>query len=63
MLVSQAPVSGVYVFHIKVTPSPAGHIYVYLVADGRRIDSANANDVNNSETGVSLKIVQVTLSR
>nr|KAG5702287.1 hypothetical protein BaRGS_002954 [Batillaria attramentaria] len=55
----QAPVSGLYVLYMKVTPSPMGHIYVYLVKDGIMIDSVDANDDQRHETGSSVRIVQV----
>ena len=55
----QAPVSGVYLFYVKVTPYPKGHIYVYLVREGENIDSANASDDTVQESGDSVRIVQV----
>ena len=59
VLTLQAPVSGTYMFYVKVTPNPKGHIYVYLVREGTNIDSANANDDTANETGNTVKIVQV----
>jgi len=54
-----APTTGVYVMTVKVTPSPKGHIYVYLMLNDKRVDSADANDDQGLETGHSTKILEL----
>jgi len=54
-----APVDGVYVLTMKVTPSPRGHVYVYLYVNDQRVDSADANDATVSVTGHSVRVIQL----
>ncbi|KAK7490709.1 hypothetical protein BaRGS_00018126 [Batillaria attramentaria] len=55
----QAPVSGVYLFHVKLTPNPHGSIYAYLVKEGQNVDSVNAHDDTGNETGDTVRILQL----
>lgn len=55
----QVPVTGLYVLHMKVTLSPYGHIYAYLLINGQHADSVDATQAQHQATGTSLKIVHL----
>ena len=61
MLAIQAPVRGLYAFHVKVTTQYKGlAVEVSLYKEGSAIDSASAADTDTRETGDAFQIVTVS---
>ena len=57
----QAPVSGMFAFHVKVTTLHKGlAVEVSLYKEGSAIDSASAADTDTRETGHAFLIVTVS---